>query len=303
MNFHYRFLIGVMWVLAFLCPSITQAGTLLLDMGDGTQQTFNGVVVESVQSDPSRGLIFMISPGPGQAAFEVEANRVANLAFGNNGGDAYYDVVIKGQNGQNLSFPGSNIISYSNGNFLAIAPGRTVQEALPANQIVSMIPGFAPVATPPPLAPPPSNNTNFDNPFPPSTGAPVGESLDAFDQNDFQSDESSLSDDEYYYDEDSFASDDEYYYSEGEFGAADAGLAVVILVGLVLVSLSWLITTIWLIVDAVRQGELLWIVGILCCTIGKLWYVSSKYDGPFKLVIQIVVVIETVILIAARFTS
>ena len=279
---------------------------MLLDMMDGTDQQFNGIAVQRVYRNQANQLMFTIAERPGAEGFDIEVSRIKNLAFGLNGGDAYFDLTLN-INGQNREFPGSNMQLYSNGNFTGIPPGQIAPDTIPASSVIEMVPGFAQVATPPPLAPPTNqpltppvqNNdpASFD-PFASGGGSPA----EQFDNS--PSDFLPSSNDESLQSGDTFVSDEDYYLDEDEFGSLGGGFGAQSRTAIVLQGIASIITIITLIIliaHAVGEGEGTSALFIFCCWPYKVYYALAKFNTSLKIPVIIAIFLEFIISFAAGF--
>ena len=128
-------------VLLFVAiPLGSRADRLVVDMKDGTSNTFDNVIIHSAEFAPGDGLVFNVKPNPEAASYPVELSRVVSIEVGENGqGRAYHLAANRKGGGRNV-YENVTVVGYKNGEFRLIPQDSTQVFPLDGTVVIAIQP-------------------------------------------------------------------------------------------------------------------------------------------------------------------
>ncbi|MCB2156253.1 hypothetical protein KQI84_15360 [bacterium] len=305
---------GALLLVCMLIPMIAGADRLVVDMKDGTSNTFDNVIIHSAELDADNHLVLNVKPSPDAATYPVELSRVISLEIGDNGEGRTYHLATPTQVGGRRVYENVTILGYKDGEFQLIPENRTQAFPLKGTAVITMQPGESK-----------GNHPAFDAAPLPDTYKNYQESNLGYDRNNLPGAEMNPSGDWNEgvagYDtisEDGDASDTGSSEMPDELSRIldsilnDGGSEEISIAGMILsggIFILFLGTWIWCLIHAITdESESRWVrilvlICCCCCSLTKVWYAFSQYEGKGKSLLRVLVVVEFLLGLMYRFSG
>ncbi|MGF1572216.1 MAG: hypothetical protein ACFCU1_04020 [Sumerlaeia bacterium] len=302
MKYLLKQLLSFLLIIIFL-PGLLNADILKLQDASGVT-VFEGVLFDGLKHQGGK-TTFYIRLSPEDEAHEVEAERIVELIFQNGSTPGrYFDIKFAGLPENQIVVQSSKVLSFSNMTLYAVAPGQQQAQPVGIKLISAMIEGVTPIPTPVPLARPVDDSDEFlfstdeveldlsgidDQPLPPTslTGGTTVE--DAINQYSAPLEEQGVGGYEVNTQYGSSDFQTELTSAEKNFLAGLGALFIAVLFIVIVIALFNIIVFLWMLVDAIQNGEWAYVIGMIvfCGGLPSLIYLYSKYNGPAARILKI----------------